>query len=201
MSQNTWVHLIVRPVVRPLAQTSVTPNHITVLRLATAVASATMLATSDRHWHVIAGFVFLVSFFLDRADGELARQSSKSTPWGARFDLISDNLSNALTFLGLGIGLRGSGLGAATIALGLIAGCAIVGIFWLIDRIDQAEGAGSGIAAFAGSGGFDPDDILIIVPFAIWLDGEMPLLLAAAIGAPAYLLWSGWHFRRYLTQP
>jgi phosphatidylglycerophosphate synthase len=60
-----------------------------------------MFITLDRQWHVIAGFVFLVSLFLNRADGELARQSGKSTPWGAKLDLYSDSASNALTFLGL----------------------------------------------------------------------------------------------------
>ena len=37
MSHNTWTHGMVRPLVRPLASSIVTPNQITTLRFATAL--------------------------------------------------------------------------------------------------------------------------------------------------------------------
>jgi archaetidylinositol phosphate synthase len=40
---------------------------------------------------------------------------------------------------------------------------------------------------------------MAIVPVAIWLNGEMPILIAAAVGAPAFFLWACWKFRRYLA--
>src|SRR5690348_18178222 len=82
MSHDTWAHRIVRPVVRRLAATSVTPNQLTTLRLLTAIAAALLLATADRGLSILGGAIFLVSFFLDRADGDLARVSGKSSPWG-----------------------------------------------------------------------------------------------------------------------
>lgn len=194
MSHNTWVHMIVRPIVRPLANSPVTPNHLTAMRLATAVASSLMLAIGDRYWSNAAGLVFLISFFLDRADGELARQSGKSTPWGHRFDLISDNLANILIFVGMGIGMRGSALGPRAIVLGLAAGFAIIGIFWLVNRIERFKGAGA--AAFPTTAGFDPDDAMLVVPVALWLNAEQGILIAAAVGAPAFFLWTWWRFRR-----
>jgi archaetidylinositol phosphate synthase len=197
MSHNTWTHRTVRPLVRPLATSMVTPNHITTLRFATALAAFAMLAFGHGEWNDMAAGMFLVSFFLDRADGELARQSGKSSPWGHRYDLVTDALSNILIFLGIGIALRDSQLGYGAIALGLLAGCGLVAMLWLMSRVEKIEGIGA--ATFSATAGFDPDDAMAIIPLAIWLNGEMPILIAAAIGAPAFFLWACWKFRRYLA--
>jgi archaetidylinositol phosphate synthase len=197
MSHNTWTHRMVRPVVRPLATSFVTPNHITTLRFATALIAFGLLAFGDGEWNDWAAASFLLSFVLDRADGELARQSGKSSPWGHRYDLVTDALSNILIFLGIGIGLRDSQLGYGAIVLGLLAGGGIVAMLWLMSKVESQVGIGA--AAFAATAGFDPDDAMAIIPFAIWLNGEMPILIAAAIGAPAFFLWACWKFRRYLA--
>jgi archaetidylinositol phosphate synthase len=197
MSHNTWTHRMVRPLIRPLATSIVTPNHITTLRFATALAAFGLLAFGQGEWNDWAAASFLLSFFLDRADGELARQSGKSSPLGHRYDLVTDALSNILIFLGIGIGLRDSQLGYGAIVLGLLAGGGIVAMLWLMSKVESQ--AGIGAAAFSATAGFDPDDAMAIVPFAIWLNGEMPILIAAAIGAPAFFLWACWKFRRYLS--
>jgi archaetidylinositol phosphate synthase len=197
MSHNTWTHRVVRPLVRPLAASVVTPNHITTLRFVTALAAFGLLAFGQGEWNDLAAASFLLSFFLDRADGELARQSGKSSPWGHRYDLVTDALSNILIFLGIGIGLRDSQLGYGAIILGLLAGGGIVAMLWLMSKVESQ--AGIGAAAFSATAGFDPDDAMAIVPFAIWLNGEMPILIAAAIGAPTFFLWACWKFRRYLS--
>src|SRR5689334_12567754 len=197
MSHNTWPHFVVRPLVRPLVNSPVTPNHITTLRFATAVAAFVMLAFGGGGWNDMAGLMFLLSFLLDRADGELARQSGKSSPWGHRYDLVTDALSNVLIFLGIGIGLRHGSLGNWTIALGLAAGCAIVAMLWLMNWVERTDGIGA--AAYSATAGFDPDDAMVIIPVALWLNGEMLILIAAAIGAPAFFLGACWRFRRYLA--
>jgi len=196
MSHNTWTHVIIRPLVRPLVGTAVTPNHLTALRLATGIGSGLLLATARPVYSAIGALVFLVSYLLDRADGELARQSGASTAWGHRFDLFADYGSNILVFLGMGIGLRETALGSGALVLGAVAGCAIVAIFWLVSRIEQIDGIGA--AAFPTAGGFDPDDAMLVVPLAVWLDAEMAILVAAAVGAPSFLLWTGVRFHRYL---
>jgi phosphatidylglycerophosphate synthase len=188
---------MVRPLVRPLATSFVTPNHITTLRFATALIAFGLLAFGHGEWNDWAAVSFLLSFFLDRADGELARQSGKSSPWGHRYDLVTDSLSNILIFLGIGIALRDSQLGYGAIVLGLLAGCGVVAMLWLMSKVESQEGIGA--AAFSATAGFDPDDAMAIVPVAIWLNGEMPILIAAAIGAPAFFLWACWKFRRYLA--
>ena len=40
MSHNTWAHKVTDPVVRILAKTAVTPNHLTTARLATGLAAS-----------------------------------------------------------------------------------------------------------------------------------------------------------------
>lgn len=196
MSHDTWAHRIVRPVVRRLATTSTTPNQLTTLRLLTAIAAALLLATGDRGLSILGGAIFLVSFFLDRADGDLARLSGRSSAWGHRFDLCADYTTNILVFVGIGFGLQEGALGSSSIALGAVAGSAIVLIFWLVRFVERVEGS----AVFPSAGGFDADDAMVVIPLSIWLDGEMYILVAAAIGAPTFFGWSVWRFRKALSQ-
>jgi hypothetical protein len=194
MSHHTWLHRIVRPAVRPLVGTAVTPNHLTALRFITGAAAALLLASGDALWSNVAGAVFLFSFLLDRADGELARQSGKISQSGHRLDLYADFSANIMVFLGMGMGLRASALGGTAVVLGVIAGAAIGGIFAVVNRVEQREGR----AGFPTVNGFDPDDGMILIPFGIWLGGEAYVLAAAAIGAPIFLAWTLWRFRRSL---
>lgn len=198
MSHNTWTHAIIRPPIRWLVHTPVSPNHLTGLRLITAVASCLLLATGDPTQSAVAAGLFLVSFFLDRADGELARQSGKSTAQGHRFDLLADYSANVLVFLGMGVGLSDGAMGWGAIVLGLIAGFAIVAIFGLVSRIEHIDGVGA--AAFPTAAGFDPDDAMLVIPLAIWSGTEAPALAAAAVGAPAFLVWTCWRFRKEIRR-
>jgi hypothetical protein len=56
-------------------------------------------------------------------------------------------------------------------------------IFLLVLRLESLQ-----VTAFAGAAGFDPDDVLFLVGPIAWLDGLTWLLLAAAVGAPVFLL-------------
>ena len=94
MSTNTLIHRIVRPVVRRIAHSRVTPNNITTLRLVTGVAAAIGFAQGGALWPAIGGGIFVFSMLLDRADGELARQTHRSSVVGHRYDLVSDCASN-----------------------------------------------------------------------------------------------------------
>lgn len=193
MSHNTWMHRGVRLAVRPLAATPVTPNQITTLRLVAGVAAAAALAEGGADWRAWGAGLFLVGMFLDRADGELARLSGKSSPWGHRYDLISDALCNVLAFFGLGLGLRGLGFAGWAPVLGLAAGLGIAAVLWLVIRLEQRHGARAG--ELGSAAGFDPDDALLILPLAIWLGYADWLLVAAAVGAPIFALFMFLKFR------
>ncbi len=188
MSHDTWAHRAVRPLMRPLAGGMVTPNFITGLRILTGLAAALAFALGDAAWLAFGAALFTLSFFLDRADGELARLSGVSSPFGHKLDLWGDSLCNAMVFIGLGIGLalRGGTFGVWAMAMGVIAGLAIVGVLAMVCRLEAAGGARSGeLASFAG---FDADDAMLAVPILIWFGLEDLLLALAAVGAPVFCI-------------
>ena len=180
--------------VRPLVATKITPNHLTTLRLVTGFAAAAAFAIGTRRWDIIAGLVFVFSAFLDRADGELARISGRTSKRGHVYDLASDVASNVMAFAGIGIGLSHGPLGAGALAMGLLAAAAVGAIFWIVTAMDGGNGE-----AFPGAGGFDPDDALFIVGPMAWLGLLEPLLYAAAIGAPLFLVFAFWRYRGIKT--
>jgi len=195
ISHNTWIHRIARiTIVQPLAKTSVTPNQLTTVRLIAGVAAAAALAVGSPFWQQAGAGIFILSMLLDRADGDLARLTGRTSPGGHTYDLIADSLSNALFFAGLGIGLRGGEQGLWAVPLGMLAGGAVAAILWMVMRIEESDGARA--AELGGFAGFDPDDAILIAPIAILLGMPEGLLLAAAIGAPAFALFFAWLFWR-----
>ncbi len=197
MSHNTWAHRIARIViVQPLAKTAVHPNHVTAARLCLGLVAAACLAVGTPDWRLAGAAVFVVSFLLDRADGDLARLTGRTSPGGHVYDLVADTLCNALTFVGLGFGLTASSLGPWAILMGLVAGAAVAAILLLVMRIESLQGVRA--AELKGFAGFDPDDAVLIVPIALAWGAAEALLTAAAIGAPAFALLFLYVFRRKL---
>ncbi len=200
MSHDTWLHRSVRAAVRPLAATSIEPNHITTARLATGLLAAGLFAVGGQTMLYWAAGSFLLSMLLDRADGELARSSGKTSPWGHKYDLITDAVSNALVFVGIGAGLRHGSFGSVSILMGVIAGAAIVCILGWTTHIENVHGARAAELRLAR--GFDPDDAMLIVPIATMLGLLEPLLVAACAGAPLFALAAYWlRWRSLIRSP
>ena len=193
MSHNTWIHRAVRVGVRPLIGTAVTPNHLTTLRLLTGLAAAAAYAAGGETWTLVASAIFVLSVLLDRADGDFARISGKTSRFGHVYDFIADGASNTAVFIGIGIGLGGSALGGWGPALGLIAGSAVALTEWLVVRLDAIGHSSAGLGGFWG---FDPDDAILIVPVAMAFGQGVPLIVAASIGAPAAALVFVWLYVR-----
>ena len=198
MSHDTWIHHVARVVVRPLAKTKVTPNQVTTVRLAVGLAAAGMLALGRDPWPDVAAGVFVLAMVLDRADGDLARMTGKTSPFGHAYDLIADATCNALIFVALGVGLRAGAFGAWAIPMGIAAGLAVAAILGMVVRIEAAAGARA--AELGGFAKFDPDDAMLVVPLAIWLGGATILLVAAAVGAPLFALLFFIKFRSQLRR-
>jgi archaetidylinositol phosphate synthase len=195
MSHNTWIHRIVRVGIRPLAKTRITPNQLTSVRLGVAVWAAALMAIGPR-WHIYGAGLFFLSMLLDRADGELARFTGRTSPWGHTYDLFSDALANTLIFVGIGIGLRAEAFGLWSIPMGILAGAGVVFIFWLVLRIESV--AGKRAAEFNSRGGFDPDDAMLAIPVAVIMGWTDQLLIAAGVGAPVFALFMLWRGREKL---
>lgn len=186
MSHDTWIHRLSRVAVRPLAKTPVRPNHLTTVRLIAGIGAAALMATGDPGLMGWGAGIFLLSMILDRADGELARMTGRTSAAGHRFDLFADSFSNTISFIGLGFGLRYGPLGDKAIAMGFTAGLAVSAVLFMVIRLEALAGERAG--EIRGAAGFDPDDALIAIPVAIWLGYPEALLTAAAFGAPVFAL-------------
>jgi divalent metal cation (Fe/Co/Zn/Cd) transporter len=187
LSANTVIHRIVRPAVRAIAPTGVTPNQITTVRLISGIAAAVALGADAGTWQAIGGAIFLLSMLLDRADGELARQTGQSSPAGHRYDLASDCFSNIIAFIGIGIGQMAN-LGLLGPLLGVVAGGAVGTLFWQLHILQIGNLRGYEMARGVL---IDPDDLLVLVPVLIWIGAAVPMLWAAAVITPLAALWLG----------
>ena len=186
MIQATWTHLVARALVRPLIGTGVTPNHLTTLRLLSGVAACGFVALGTRTGDWWGGALWIVSAFLDRADGELARIGNMMSPGGHRYDYLVDNGVTALFFAAAGFGLRGSFLGGWAIPLGLVA----AGGLLLSNRWSELLEVRTGRMqrAYSGRWGFDLDDLLYLLGPLAWLGWLAPVLIGAAVGTSGFAL-------------
>lgn len=187
MVGDSWTHKIARVCILPLVNTPVTPNHLTILRLITGLAACTGFAIGSYDGNLWGGIFWLISAFLDRADGELARVSGKTSEWGHKFDYFCDVTVTALFFVGIGIGLRESALGFWAIIMGLSAAAGVIAAEILAEIIDQAQ-KDTGEKAYAGFAGFDFDDVLYLFAPVVWLNLHYPFLIGASVGAPIFAL-------------
>ncbi len=189
MSHDSWTHLLARRAVAPLLGTGVTPNHLTTLRLLTGVAACIAIGpgTSAGAWW--GGALWLLSAFLDRADGELARVGDMMSAAGHRYDFYVDNLVNALFFVAAGFAVRDGWLGTWALPLGLLGGTSMMVCGWFSERLESLSPPGT--KAYEGAAGFDPDDALYLMgPFA-WLGWLAPIVVGAAVGATAMMAITG----------
>lgn len=189
---KTYAHHAGRWLIRPLVNTPVTPNHLTTLRLLTGIAAAVAFSMGDYFWTAWGGALFAISALLDRADGELARLSGKMSSWGHWYDLYCDSVVNVVLFFGIGIGLTESALGHWAWKMGLLSGLSIAVTFWIVFRLHEKGSHPS--EAFNYPDGFDLDDALFLVSIFAWFDGMLPLLIAASVCAPLFLMFALWQF-------
>ncbi len=197
MSHDSWLHHIAHAtIVRPLMPTKVTPNQLTTARLAAGIAAAAAVGSGIDLWRDVGAGLFVLSVLLDRADGDLARVTGRTSPGGHTYDLIADAASNTLILLGLGIGLRAGDFGLWAVPMGALAGAAVAAILWMVMRMEELKGHRAGeLPSFYG---FDVDDAVLLIPVLIWLDKAEALLTAAAVVAPLVALFFLGLYRRLL---
>jgi archaetidylinositol phosphate synthase len=181
MSHDTVIHRVVRPAVRMAARTGLTPNQVTTMRLATGLAASIIFAQGTYGWIVLGGIVFLFSMLLDRADGELARQTGRMSLTGHRYDLAADGIASIATFVGLGIGLAHT-CGLSAFWCGALAGLGIGALFFELNVLKIVSVCGHDL--FGGRITVDPDDAMIFVPLLIWCKLATPMVIVAAVITP-----------------
>ncbi len=96
--RNTTAYYLTQPVARLLAKTPITPNAITWFGFLLTLGAAALITTG----HLFAaGFVVLLAGFFDILDGALARQTNRTTHFGAVLDSTLDRLAEAALLLGI----------------------------------------------------------------------------------------------------
>ncbi len=200
MVGDSWTHKIARVCILPLVNTPITPNHLTMLRLVIGLVACSALAIGSAAGNLWGGVLWLISAFLDRADGELARVSGTSSAWGHKFDYFCDVTVTALFFIGIGIGARDNVLGVWSIATGISAAMGVVAAEMLAEVIDQAQ-KDTGEKAYAGFAGFDFDDILYLFAPIVWLDWHFLFLIGASVGAPLFALLTWYRLQKLKQGP
>jgi phosphatidylglycerophosphate synthase len=195
VSHDTLIHQLIRPPVRAVAKTSVTPNQVTTLRLLAGLGAGAAFAVGAPAWMAAGAALMLLSLLLDRADGELARQTGLSSVGGYRYDLICDCLGNIIAFIGVGVGVRGA-LGWWGVGLGASAGISIVALFYLLNVAKVAEPKG---VSANGRTLVDPDDAMLLVPFMVWFGVANWVVEIGGVATPIVALVVG--LRAVLRKP
>lgn len=135
----------------------------------------------------------MLSFWLDHADGALARMAGKTSVFGHYYDLAAGGAVLVATFIGIGVGLHGTMLGGWGVPLGIIAACAIAIIFVLRGELERQYGKTS--TRQPRWLGFEIEDVLYLIGPITWAGALAPFLLLAGIGAPVFALWVLWECR------
>jgi phosphatidylglycerophosphate synthase len=191
---DSWTHRLARPLVRPLVGTGITPNHITTARLVTGLMAVAALCPGTPTWNWWAGGLWLLSAFLDRADGELARVGNMASAEGQAWDYQVDIIVNPSFFVGIGVGLRHSALGVYAIPLGIVAGGSVFLAAYWSKALEQRQGGDA--KAYGGAFGFDLDDLLYLLAPLAWLGWLVPILVGAAIGGTLMAVLTAWRLFR-----
>ena len=177
---DTWNHKAARVLVRPLIGTGVRPNHITTLRVFTGAAACLLLVELSPANVLWSGVLWIVSGFLDRMDGELARIGDMKSRGGHLYDYYSDILLNSAFFVAAGIGLRHGMLGGWAPILGAVAGATMLLCCWLSEVYEDLKGREVRIWG-DDFWGFQPDDGLYLLAPLTWLGWLAPVVVATAV--------------------
>src|SRR3954469_20913900 len=112
----TWTALFA-PVVRLLLRLGVSPDAVTLVGTLGVVTGALVFFPQGQ---LLAGVLFITAFvFSDMIDGAMARQSGRSSPFGAFLDSTLDRIGDAAIFGGLAMYYVGPGDSDAFAALAI----------------------------------------------------------------------------------
>lgn len=148
------------------------------------------------------GAVWIISALLDRADGELARLSCRTSVKGHHFDMKADTGVNTAMFLAVGVGLRDGTFGYWAIAIGALCSVSMFLCSHWSEEIEEKLEPGA--IVLDGAGGFDPDDLFyLIAPFA-WMGVLDYMLASGSVVLPLATVAIGirrWQSARGATSP
>ncbi len=118
--RKTIAYYLTQPMVRLLAKTSITPNALTWSGFLLILGAAALITTG----HLFtAGWVVLIAGFFDILDGALARNTNRTTRFGAVLDSTLDRVSESVVLLSILVHYAGE----QSITGILLVGLALIG--------------------------------------------------------------------------
>jgi 1L-myo-inositol 1-phosphate cytidylyltransferase / CDP-L-myo-inositol myo-inositolphosphotransferase len=127
-----------RFITRRLLPTAISPNQVTIVSILIGIAGGCCFATGRPEIAALGAILFLASTIIDGCDGEIARLTFRESVFGARLDILGDNLVHLFLFGGIAGGLyrRSADPGIAALGLGLVVGVlfAMVTVYCCIVR-------------------------------------------------------------------
>jgi phosphatidylglycerophosphate synthase len=176
-----------------LARTPASPNGVTAASIAVVMTAGYLLSRGDG-WIHLGAALFMVAVWMDHVDGELARQTGRTSTFGHYFDHAAAMTNYVLGFVGAGFGLRFGMLGDWAPILGVTAGVAIASIMSVRLHMEIRDGRDS--VRQSVHNGFEIEDTLYVLGPITWF-GLLPYFIAAAgIGAPVFLIYVIWESMR-----
>lgn len=138
---------------RRLADTTITPNQVTLMLLALGLFAATFFAQGTYVSMLIGAILFQAQSIFDGTDGELARLKFQESPFGGVLDVVCDCLVTAAGFYGMGVGVAiqtGDPVYQLLGALGALGTLGCTGfLFLLVRRRGRFSGAYKTLSPFS----------------------------------------------------
>jgi archaetidylinositol phosphate synthase len=134
----------IKALVKPISKVGLTPNHITIFGVITALFAAWLIVKHVKNpvMLVYAGLMILLSGLLDTIDGLLARTTNKVSRFGGFFDSVSDRYSDFIIISGIIMG----GLSGLLTGLAAIIGTLMVSYTRARAEAEGVNMAGVGFA-------------------------------------------------------
>ncbi len=123
---------ISRALTRLLLPTGIAPNQVTIASIGIGIIAGACFARGTPTSAMVGAVLFLASTIVDGCDGEIARLTFRESAFGARLDILGDNLVHLFLFGGIAIGLYQRSLDPTIAALGLIL---IVGVLFAMATV------------------------------------------------------------------
>lgn len=89
---------------RRLARTRIRPSHLTLGGTVVGLLGAWSFAHGSYAAGVLGAALFWIAIIIDGCDGEVARLTFRESAFGAKLDVVTDNVVHAAVFLGIGLG-------------------------------------------------------------------------------------------------
>jgi phosphatidylglycerophosphate synthase len=131
---------ISRRLTRLLLNTRFTPNQITVFSFILGLGSALCFLQGGYGMGVGGAGLLLLSIWVDGVDGEIARIKFMESPFGAKLDILCDNVVHVAVFIAIGVGLYDAQGETVFLILGaLAAGGSLLAFLLLSEGIMEGK--------------------------------------------------------------